>query len=333
MMASWDPSDNDLLFNSASEGAGINVNLEMANFFSLDNDVQAGCSPVSTSVQHDWLLDPSTGEVIDGFNPAQTQEPTKRSRIEGDESDINACWKSPLCPHSHDNGQQPNTCQGECADFLFAKPESLPEEKQYIAEMMTRSKPKIAVETHGSQKRSSKRSEPESSPESMGRESRTSEEFMKSSPSTPEASLSSSAAKAKGRVPHNQVERKYRENVNSQLEALRRAIPLKQHLSSFAISSSVYPETLALDIEDIANASSTPRQISKAVVLSSATTYIKMLERENAKLKTDMEKVKTEMEELKGQNRTLQGLPGLVNSNCDDCGLLNYVRRLKIHGS
>jgi len=121
--------------------------------------------------------------------------------------------------------------------------------------------------------------------------------------------------------------------VNSQLEALRRAIPLKQHLSSFTLSSSsAYPDTLALDIEDIANASSAPRQISKAVVLSSATAYIKMLERENTKLKADMEKLKEGMDELKGQNRTLQGLPGLVNSNCDDCGLLNYVRRLKIQG-
>ncbi|KAF2016843.1 hypothetical protein BU24DRAFT_459963 [Aaosphaeria arxii CBS 175.79] len=68
------------------------------------------------------------------------------------------------------------------------------------------------------------------------------------------------------RLPHNQVERKYREGLNSELERLRRAVP-----------------TLPQGAED---GSSTAQQVlgqpkpSKAMVLSGAIEYIKRLERE-----------------------------------------------------
>ena len=115
-------------------------------------------------------------------------------------------------------------------------------------------------------------------------------------------------------MPHRQVEKKYRLNVNAQLEALRRVVPVsKQQLVGFD----------GLDMEDLAAASGLggARQPSKAVVLSSATAYIKQLEKDNARLQE-------EIRALKRQNNTLQSLV-----KCDDCSLMNYVKRWKIQGS
>jgi hypothetical protein len=278
------------------------------------------------SASHNWILDPSTGQVIDSARP----DNIKRARLEDDDMDKNACWKSPLCPNSKSDGSHPDHCKGECADFLFAHPESMPDDRKILSSMVARSRPRVPVSLPSNTplKRS------KVSPEGNVADSRArcyAEESSLLNPSllilhnSAEASrtkmtTSTGTSKSLGRVPHNQVEKKYRENVNAQLEALRQAIPLKQHLASFVISPSSVG--LSLDIEDLAAAASAPRQLSKAVVISSATAYIKMLESENLKLKEDLEA-------LKGQNQTLQGL---VKANCDDCSLMNYMKRWKIQG-
>ncbi|KAF2470682.1 uncharacterized protein BDR25DRAFT_164996, partial [Lindgomyces ingoldianus] len=62
------------------------------------------------------------------------------------------------------------------------------------------------------------------------------------------------------RLPHNQVERKYREGLNSELERLRRAVP-------------TLPQRDSSDLTG-------PPKPSKATVLASAIDYIKKIERE-----------------------------------------------------
>jgi hypothetical protein len=61
-------------------------------------------------------------------------------------------------------------------------------------------------------------------------------------------------------MPHNQVERKYREGLNSELERLRRAVP-----------------TLLQSVEGEVMGQPKP---SKAIVLASAIDYIKKTEKE-----------------------------------------------------
>jgi hypothetical protein len=93
-------------------------------------------------------------------------------------------------------------------------------------------------------------------------------------------SHASQTAKSSSRTPHHQVERKYRKNVNTQLEALMNVLPaskLHQH------------GTGGLEIED--NTSSA-RKPAKATVVSSATAYIKQLERENKELFDEVQVLK-----------------------------------------
>jgi hypothetical protein len=74
------------------------------------------------------------------------------------------------------------------------------------------------------------------------------------------------------RLPHDQVERKYREGLNSELERLRKAVPTLPHgYDGGAIGQ--------------------PRP-SKALILSSAITYIRSIEKERDTLKAEVEQVK-----------------------------------------
>lgn len=72
------------------------------------------------------------------------------------------------------------------------------------------------------------------------------------------------------RLPHNQVERKYREGLNSELERLRRAVP-------------TLPQPR--DTQDLSG----PPKPSKATVLASAIDYIKYLEEEQQRLTAENE--------------------------------------------
>lgn len=82
----------------------------------------------------------------------------------------------------------------------------------------------------------------------------------------------SSKSQKTGRLPHNQVERKYREGLNAELERLRRAVP-------------------TLPQSDEAGAMGQPKP-SKAMVLASAIEYIRKLEAENSALKVDNDRLR-----------------------------------------
>lgn len=82
----------------------------------------------------------------------------------------------------------------------------------------------------------------------------------------------SSKSQKTGRLPHNQVERKYREGLNAELERLRRAVP-------------------TLPQSDEAGAMGQPKP-SKAMVLASAIEYIQKLEAERDTLKLDNERLR-----------------------------------------
>lgn len=104
------------------------------------------------------------------------------------------------------------------------------------------------------------------------------------------------------RLPHHVIERRYRENLNSQIEALRAAVP----------STSA---CLTLDMEDIGstNAASAIRPLSKAAVIGHAAEYMRQLAAQN--------------EEVERMNRelrvTVEALRRLVN--CEDCGVVQQI--------
>ena len=77
-------------------------------------------------------------------------------------------------------------------------------------------------------------------------------------------STAATKSRATRRLPHNQVERKYREGLNSELERLRRAVP-------------TLPQREGGDLNS-------PPKPSKATVLASAIDYIKFIEAERERL-------------------------------------------------
>jgi hypothetical protein len=284
---------------------------------------QTDSSPID-----EWLLNPSSGEVI----RSTEHDSSKRTRGTNVD-DISACWKSPLCPNPKNSEGRPDSCHGECAEFLFANPSELPEDKKILAEIMAKSEPRVVLEppssmqgrlkrsptTEGSGREvisshsplspsmshSSQASTPVSSQVERPKKSISTASSKKSIQPLPTPPAPYSSSKPKARVPHNQVEKKYRENVNAQLEALRRVVP-SQNQSSFD----------GADIEDIGGSSA--RQPSKAAVLASATSYIRQLEKDNARMIEEMAALKT-------QNETLQSLV-----KCEDCSLMKYARNWRI---
>jgi hypothetical protein len=86
------------------------------------------------------------------------------------------------------------------------------------------------------------------------------------------ASLGRQYKQCRGRVPHNQVERKYREGLDLELERLRRAVP-----------------TLPQSGEDGVMGQPKP---SKAIVLTAAIDYIKRIEKERDALWGEIERIK-----------------------------------------
>jgi hypothetical protein len=266
----------------------------------------------------EWLLNPTSGEVT----RSTEHDSSKRNRGVVQDN-IAACWKSPLCPNKTHDGSRPDSCHGECADFLFAHPSELPDDKKIIADIMAKSEPRVTLDPprsfQGRLKRSSKteidgrsihdasrspspsNSSQASTPRSTHKERpKKATSTKKQIPALPTPLVET--PKAKSRVPHNQVEKKYRENVNAQLDALRRVVP-SQNQTGFD----------GLDMEDLGSASAAGRQPSKAAVLSSATAYIRQLEKDNARMLE-------EMDALKVQNRTLQSLV-----KCEDCSLMKYA--------
>ncbi|KAF1817544.1 hypothetical protein P152DRAFT_386976 [Eremomyces bilateralis CBS 781.70] len=228
----------------------------------------------------------------------------KRSRGEQPDS-RSACWTSPLCPNHTKQGTppDPSTCGAACAPFLFGEiPESNEDPILFRDpnELTSQTIPLREATTgkgDGSVKRESGETQSPDNP------------ALATNPDVPVPSTQATS-KSKKRVPHNQVERKYRESLNTQLEALKNVVP---SLNPSRIANGLLPCD-AGDIEDLASTN----KPSKAVILASATSYIKQVEREKSKLAEENEK-------LKARIKALQALV-----KCDDCSLMRYVMDLKI---
>jgi acyl-coenzyme A synthetase/AMP-(fatty) acid ligase len=73
-------------------------------------------------------------------------------------------------------------------------------------------------------------------------------------------------------VPHNQVERKYREGLNSEIEKLRRAVPTLPQSNDSGVIGQPKP--------------------SKAIVVSAAVDYIRRTEKERDTLREEIKRTK-----------------------------------------
>lgn len=260
---------------------------------------------------------PSTSTKSTPDNNASTTGTTTKRAHKAKADLLSACWTSPLCPNHDQDGPPPNpsNCGGGCAPFLFADDSALPTTSS-INKLLNDAQESVledgVVEIKSHPK---KRSESDTSTdEPVGRRltnDRTTESEPKlksESEDSPQAPTSDEKAKTRRRLPHNQVERKYRESLNTQLESLRRVVPALQQNQRVCDSA---------DIEDLP----TPSKPSKAVILASATAYIKSMEK-------DRKTLQEENNLLKSRIKALQALV-----KCEDCSLMQYVMDLKINQS
>ncbi|KAJ4365505.1 hypothetical protein N0V95_000440 [Ascochyta clinopodiicola] len=252
----------------------------------------------------------------------KTSVDTVTKRNKGKPDILSACWTSPLCPNHDQDGPPPNpsSCGGGCAPFLFADQDSLPNINNLLAEPQEVTVEDGIVEI---QPRRKKRSESETSKGGIsGRQystNKTATELVaeakqrmktETSEDSPVQESPPAAAddkpKNRRRLPHNQVERKYRESLNTQLDSLRRVVPSLQQNAGGCDGA---------DIEDLP----TPSKPSKAVILASATAHIKQQEK-------DKKALSDENALLRARVKALQALV-----KCDDCSLMQYVMDMKIN--
>ncbi|CAN9400952.1 unnamed protein product [Alternaria alternata] len=174
----------------------------------------------------------------------------------------------------------PSTCGGGCAPFLFADQDALPSISNLLSDPQEVTIEDGVVEI---QRRPKKRSESDASANGFStRHSRNDEsttsptddrQRMKSETTEDNSTKASpqdaddEKPKSRRRLPHNQVERKYRESLNTQLDSLKRVVPSLQQNNRACDGA---------DIEDLP----TPSKPSKAVILASATAYIKQMEKD-----------------------------------------------------
>lgn len=237
---------------------------------------------------------------------------TAAKRAHNDKPDIlSACWTSPLCPNHDQDGPPPNpsNCGGGCAPFLFANEDTLPtpttnnllnEAQEVIPEdgvveikSYRKKRPESAISTNES---SGRRFSTNTTPDSH---------TVKSESEDSPQAIVDEKPKPRRRLPHNQVERKYRESLNTQLESLRRVVPSLQQNRACD----------GADIEDLP----APSKPSKAVILASATAHIKQIEKDRKSLQDENQLLRTRV----------KALQALVK--CDDCSLMQYVMDLKIN--
>lgn len=255
---------------------------------------------------------------LDRSQPPANQT-TKRTKNKPDI--LSACWTSPLCPNHDQDGPPPNpsTCGGGCAPFLFANEDALPALNHLLTEPREVTAEEGVVEI---QPRPRKRSESDASsngfsgryfeakanatsPVVHGQQRMKSEGTDESPPKESPNTNEEEKPKSRRRLPHNQVERKYRESLNTQLDSLRRVVPALQQDARACDGA---------DIEDLP----APSKPSKAVILASATAYIKQQEKEKKSLAEENQLLRTRV----------KALQALVK--CDDCSLMQYVMDLKI---
>ncbi|CAK4033840.1 Sterol regulatory element-binding 1 [Lecanosticta acicola] len=109
---------------------------------------------------------------------------------------------------------------------------------------------------------------------------------------------------SRGRVPHNLVERRYRDNLNNQIESLRLTLPSLK-------------DAQPGDLDDTAS----PRMPSKAVIISTAATYINDMENERTRL----------LAANKALQEQVSSLQKLVR--CDDCSIMGYLNAIQINNA
>lgn len=262
---------------------------------------------------------------------------TKRVRAEGRADTISACYTSPLCPQNTNllDGTPPDpaTCGGGCAPFLFGE-EPLPDGVNDAAldlPVLSVDQVTMVSRPHSQQQqrqrqdqpqdqqlnkpkvqRVPKRADPDTKHEEQGRNlSKATNSKVKQS-SSPEANIVDSieTTKRAPRQPHNKVEQKYRDSINSQMEALRKVIP--------ALSESARACIDDADIEDLP----IPSKPSKAVILASATAYIKVQTKEKRQLQTENDALRQRM----------QDLLLLVGNQCDDCVIMQRAGGMNLRG-
>ncbi|KAF2033063.1 hypothetical protein EK21DRAFT_109197 [Setomelanomma holmii] len=264
----------------------------------------------------------STTSTKPAPNKSQTTTKTQSKRNKNSPDILSACWTSPLCPNHDQDGPPPNpsTCGGGCAPFLFADDDALPIISDLLAEPqeVTAADGIVEIQPRPNKKRSESAT---SMNEPSGRQSRSnnttasptesrqrvkSEMSEDSPPKESPKNIEEQKSKSRRRLPHNQVERKYRESLNTQLESLKRVVPSLQQNAANCDGA---------DIEDLP----TPSKPSKAVILASATAYIKQQEK-------DKKQLADENQLLRARIKALQALV-----KCDDCSLMQYVMDLKIN--
>lgn len=260
---------------------------------------------------------PATSKAnLDNNNPKPVANmTTKRNKAQGKPDILSACWTSPLCPNHDQDGPPPNpsNCGSACAPFLFD--ESLPAATADRASSSETRKELEDIQEEGVVEIKSrpprKRRESGTAGEPSGRQFTTTTDpqfHLKSeqeSASPPEPPATEEKSKGRRRLPHNQVERKYRESLNTQLDSLRRVVPaLQQHQRPCD----------SADIEDLP----TPSKPSKAVILASATAYIKQMEKDKQALADENAQLK----------RNVKALQALVQ--CDGCTLMQYFVDMKV---
>lgn len=250
-------------------------------------------------------------------NTVSTGPKTKRSH-KAKADILSACWTSPLCPNHDQDGPPPNpsSCGGGCAPFLFASDDTLP--TTTISNLLNEAQaaiPEDGVVEIKSHSHSRKRSESDvSADEPNGRhfasrnsiDTEQNSKMKSESEDSPQTQTTEDKAKPRRRLPHNQVERKYRESLNTQLESLRRVVPSLQQTQRGCDGA---------DIEDLP----APSKPSKAVILASATAHIKNIEKDKKALQDENQLLKTR----------IKALQALVK--CEDCSLMQYVMDLKIN--
>jgi hypothetical protein len=290
-------------------------------FYSNSNSTSKNMSPTQSpldSMQEELNYQDMT--AAQDFTDTAT---TKRTRAEGRSDAISACWTSPLCPNHTDprDGTPPNpaTCGGGCAPFLFGE-EPLPDGiNDATLDMAVVSVDQLSINSRSQSQQQNqqqekpkaqrvpKRTDTSSKHENQGRPLPKTAADMKQS-SSPEATIIDSIENTKknSRQPHNKVEQKYRDSINNQMEALRKVIP--------SLSESARACSDGADIEDLP----VPSKPSKAVILASATAFIKAQTKEKRQL---------EAENLLLRQR-VQALQALVK--CDDCSLMQYVVDLNL---
>jgi len=124
-----------------------------------------------------------------------------------------------------------------------------------------------------------------------------------SRPTAPRRPTQSSAPSRPGRLPHSVIERRYRDNLNRQLDTLRNRLP--NFKESFACSA---------EIEDSGLPAKWP---SKAIIIAAAIRYIEQIESERDRAKAH----------AKGLQDQVDGLQKLVR--CDDCSIMKYLETLQ----